>query len=173
MQAKKPWVLVKGTDEEKLQGATVIGVCVNIAYLISVLVYPYMPRVTATLRKQLNVEPVEVVSEKPDYDSMNIRSDVFSYPKFSPKLCQFLKEGHRIGKPEPMFKRIGEAEVKLWKEKFGGPKDAAKDQPPAKSKNQLNKEKKAAAKAAAKAAETNAQPSAPAEASATTSQTTA
>ena len=32
----------------------------------------------------------------------------------------FIKEGHKLGKIEPLFKRISEADVKVWKEKFGG-----------------------------------------------------
>ena len=32
----------------------------------------------------------------------------------------FIKEGHKLGKIEPLFKRITEADVKAWKEKFGG-----------------------------------------------------
>ncbi len=151
MQAKKPWALIKGTDEEKIQGATVIGICVNISYLISLVIYPYMPRVASTIRKQLNVDTFEVVREKDDYDSHNIKPDVFSYPKFVNKFYQFLKEGHKIGKVEPLFKRIGEADAKLWKEKFRGVQNSSgkQEEEPKKSKNQLNKEKKAAQKATA------------------------
>lgn len=151
MQARKPWTLVKGTDEEKLAGGTVIALCVNIAYVVSLVLYPYMPRVALALRKQLGLNEYQVVSEKEEYDGESIRPDVFSSPRFHAKLRQFVYEGHRIGKPEPLFKRIGEADVKLWKEKFGGGGVEAKPEEPKKSKNQLNKEKKAAAKAAAAA----------------------
>ena len=72
MQAKKPWELVKGTDEDKIKGSTVIGVCVNIAYLLSILVYPYMPNVSITIRKQLNIPLFQVNTEKETYDSDNI-----------------------------------------------------------------------------------------------------
>ena len=158
MQAKKPWVLVKGTDEEKIQGGTVIGICVNIAYLLSLLIYPYMPNVSATIRKQLNLPAFDVIKDQDSlekYDSSNIKSDVFSYPIFADRFYQFLPEGHQIGVAAPLFKRIAEADAKAWKEKFGGVRDAAKaaaEEAPKKSKNQLNKERKAAQKAAAAAA---------------------
>jgi hypothetical protein len=39
---------------------------------------------------------------------------------FCNKFLCFIKEGHKLGKIEPLFKRITEADVKAWKEKFGG-----------------------------------------------------
>ncbi len=39
---------------------------------------------------------------------------------FCNKFLCFVKEGHKLGKIEPLFKRITEADVKVWKEKFGG-----------------------------------------------------
>jgi methionyl-tRNA synthetase len=155
MQAKKPWALVKGTDEEKIQGSTVIAICLNISYLLSVVVYPYMPNVSIAIRKQLNLPLFDVNSEKENYDSGNIKPEVYSYPKFYNTFVQFLKEGHRIGNAEPLFKRITDAEVKEWKEKFGGQKAAGAAEEPKeadkKSKRQLEKEKKEAKKAAAAA----------------------
>ena len=63
MQAKKPWVLIKGSDEEKIRGATIISLCCNMSYLLSVLIYPYMPNVSSTIRKQLNVPTFIVQNE--------------------------------------------------------------------------------------------------------------
>lgn len=34
--------------------------------------------------------------------------------------------GHKIGTILPLFKRIGDADVKTWREKFGGQQQAAK-----------------------------------------------
>lgn len=147
MQAKKPWVLVKGTDEERTQGATAIALCLNISYLLSILVYPYMPKVSITIRQQLNLPVFDVVKEKESYDSSNIKSESYSYPKFYSKFVQFLKEGHQIGKAEPLFKRITDADIKEWKQKFGGQQNqAAAPEVPQKSKRQLEKEKKEARK---------------------------
>jgi len=121
----------------------VIGVCINIAYLLSVLIYPYMPNISLNIRRQLNLNDFNVVREKEDYDGDNIRSDVYSYPKFVNKFYNFIREGHKIGKAEPLFKRIGEADVKLWKEKFGGPQTTTddKDSKAKKDKKQKNQPK--------------------------------
>ena len=149
MQAKKPWALVKGTDEEKIQGSTVIAICLNISYLLSVVAYPYMPNVSVAIRKQLNLPVFGVNSEKADYDSSNIKPDTYSHPKFYNKFVQFLKEGHLIGVAEPLFKRITDADIKEWKIKFGGqqqPAETANENKEGKSKRQLEKEKKEARK---------------------------
>ena len=140
MQAKKPWTLVKGTDEEKIEGATVIGVCVNIAYLLSLVLYPYMPNVSSTIRKQLNIDTFKVVGESESYDSENIKPGEYSHPVFFNKFFNFIKEGHKLGKIEPLFKRITDADAKAWKEKFGGVQNAA-EAGPADKKADKKKEK--------------------------------
>ncbi len=171
MQSKKPWALVKGTDEEKIQGSTVIAICLNISYLISIVCYPYMPNVSIAIRKQLNLPVFDVNAEKETYDSSDIKPEVYSHPKFYGSFVQFLKEGHQIGNAEPLFKRITDAEVKEWKEKFGGQKTAAAADEPKegekKSKRQLEKEKKEAKKAAAALTAENAPPAAVAPANVT------
>ena len=137
MQAKKPWALVKGSDEEKEKGATVIGLCINIGYLLSVLIYPYMPNISAVIRRQLNVPVFKVTkeSETPEaYDGENIKPCEYEHPVFFNKFYQFVKEGHVIGKAEPLFKRILEADVKVWKEKFGGVQEKKPDEKEAKGK---------------------------------------
>jgi methionine--tRNA ligase beta chain len=129
MQAKKPWVLIKGSDEEKIRGATIISLCCNMSYLLSVLIYPYMPNVSSTIRKQLNVPTFIVQNESSnaqDYDSDKIKPGFYQYPIFYDTFNNFLKQGHKIGKPEPLFKRIAEADVKILKEKFGGVQQESK-----------------------------------------------
>lgn len=123
-----------------------IGVCVNLAYLLSVLVYPYMPNVSATLRKQLNLPVFKVLNESETYDSDNIKPDVYSHPLFFNKFYNFVKEGHLIGKPEPLFKRILDADVKLLKEKFAGVQDKKADEKNPKDKKGGNAKKNDAKK---------------------------
>lgn len=113
-----------------------------------------MPNISAKIRKQLNLETFSVISEKEMYDSENLKSDTYSFPIFFGKFFNFVQEGHQIGKPEPLFKRIMEADVKVWKEKFGGvqetkPEDGKKDKKNAKKgekKEKAVKEKKTDAK---------------------------
>ena len=154
MQAKKPWTLVKGTDEEKIEGATVIGVCVNIAYLLSIVLYPYMPNVSCTIRRQLNVDTFKVATELESYDSDNIKPGDYSHPVFFNKFYNFIKEGHKLGKIEPLFKRITDAEVKVWKEKFGGVQEPAAAAPGDKKKEKKEKKPKQEKKVDAAAAAT-------------------
>ena len=53
MQANQPWVLVKGSSEEKLRAGTVVGLAANIACLLSVMIQPYMPETSKTVQDQL------------------------------------------------------------------------------------------------------------------------
>lgn len=73
MQSTQPWVLFKGSEQEKYvcnlkllditlisffnhreRSGTIIGVCANIVALLSVLLYPYMPDTSRNIKKQLN-----------------------------------------------------------------------------------------------------------------------
>jgi methionyl-tRNA synthetase len=146
MQAKKPWVLIKSSlVEEQKSGESVIGVCVNIAYLISVLIYPYMPNTAATIRRQLNVQSWQYNNDTTSKEvdlSKNIRSSVYSYPKFYHNFQQFISGGHKIGKIEPLFKRITDDDVKVWKEKFSGqqqPPPSNEQQKPTETKKVVSK----------------------------------
>ena len=100
MQGAQPWVLIKGTDEDKRKGATVIALCSNIICLLSVMLLPYMPNVSKQLQEQLNVG-----------HEINVL-----IPEF---VCRLLA-GHRIGKPAPIFQKIEEARVNELKERYAG-----------------------------------------------------
>lgn len=137
MQAMKPWVLVKGTDEEKIRGSTVIGVCVNMSYLLSILLYPYMPQVSSTIRKQLNLPNFTLNNQQTaeSYNDAEIKATEYQHPVFHNQFLCFLKEGHKLGKPEPLFKRITDDEIKTLKQKYGGSQDAkAEEEKPAQAK---------------------------------------
>ena len=55
MQHNTPWKLVKGSSEDKARAGTVVGLSVNMAALLSVLIQPYMPNMAANLEGQLAV----------------------------------------------------------------------------------------------------------------------
>ncbi len=65
-------------------------------------------------------------------------------PVLPDKLYCFLREGHKIGKAEPLFKRIKEDEIKVLKQTFAGVKEAV---PEKDAKKDKKKEKKAKAPA--------------------------
>ncbi|CAB3405996.1 unnamed protein product [Caenorhabditis bovis] len=99
IQAQKPWVLMKGNDQEKKRAGTIIGVAANIAYHIAILLHPVMPIVSETIRKQCGLEIL---------------------PIFTPSPKAYLKKGHTIGKPSPLFEKLDPVKINEFKVKFGG-----------------------------------------------------
>ena len=87
--------------------AQVVSRAVNLIYLLSVLVYPFMPTTSEAILIQLNA-PARSVPEV-------LSTDILA--------------GHRIGKPDHLFKNIDEKMEEVWKAKFGG-NDAQKEVAP-------------------------------------------
>ncbi|VDM24829.1 unnamed protein product [Toxocara canis] len=77
MQSMEPWLLVKGDEQQKKRAGTVIGVSANIAYLIAVLMHPYMPQVSRRIREQCGLLDLPLMPSSP---------------------IAFLQTGHKIGK---------------------------------------------------------------------------
>ncbi|ULT95454.1 hypothetical protein L3Y34_004291 [Caenorhabditis briggsae] len=136
MQSQTPWVLMKGDDAAKKRAGTIIGVAANIAYHLAVILYPVMPSVSETIRQQC---------------------DLSKLPLFSPFPRNYLKPGHKIGKPSPLFQKLDPIQIAEFKAKFGGgqnPQNAAvaaaagnqkqqKKTPPTKEKKGGDKKKMA------------------------------
>ncbi|KHN77202.1 Methionine--tRNA ligase, cytoplasmic [Toxocara canis] len=99
MQSMEPWLLVKGDEQQKKRAGTVIGVSANIAYLIAVLMHPYMPQVSRRIREQCGLLDLPLMPSSP---------------------IAFLQTGHKIGKPKPIFVKMEKALVEECKKKFGG-----------------------------------------------------
>ncbi|XP_047038248.1 methionine--tRNA ligase, cytoplasmic isoform X3 [Helicoverpa zea] len=93
MQSQQPWVLLKGSDDDKKRGGTAIGLCCQLVALLCALLSPYLPETVRKLREQLNLKQ----------EALRINPE-------NPSLLQYLPSGHVIGKPEPLFAKI-EAEV--------------------------------------------------------------
>ncbi len=93
-----------------------------------------MPNVSLSIRKQLNVATFKLLNEEtidrvePDYNSDDIKPTDYEHPIFHNHFVCFLKEGHKMGKSEPLFRRITEDEIKVLKEKFGGVQQQKKDE---------------------------------------------
>ncbi|KAI4467948.1 methionine--trna ligase [Holotrichia oblita] len=102
IQSTQPWVLVKGTDEQKERAATIIGVCCNMTYLLATLLYPYMPEASRTIKEQLNVTKLPVIVPS------------------NPVISNLLQSGHKIGKPAPLFTKIEQDRLEELKHKFAG-----------------------------------------------------
>ncbi|XP_026316238.1 methionine--tRNA ligase, cytoplasmic [Hyposmocoma kahamanoa] len=103
MQSEQPWVLLKGSDEEKIRGATAIGLSCQLVALLCVLVSPYMPDTSRRLREQLNADAklLRINPQKPFF-------------------IRYLPPGHVIGKPEPLFTKLEADKLEALKAKYAG-----------------------------------------------------
>merc|ERR1712071_426684 len=107
MQSAQPWVLIKGSQEDKIRAGTVIGLCANVICQLSVMLQPLMPKVSKQLQEQLNVG-----------EDINRLVDDFG--------CR-LATGHKVGVPAPLFQKIEQSLVDELKKRFAG---TQKEQPP-------------------------------------------
>uniref|UniRef100_A0A1L8DRR1 Methionine--tRNA ligase, cytoplasmic n=1 Tax=Nyssomyia neivai TaxID=330878 RepID=A0A1L8DRR1_9DIPT len=112
MQGTQPWVLVKGTDDQKTRAGTVIGLCANLTVLLATLIFPFMPDTARRIFKQANIAGNIINS-----------SDA--------RVKMWLKAGHKIGKPEPLFTKIDAARIEELKKKYGGQQFGNGDAPKA------------------------------------------
>ncbi|KAM3620931.1 uncharacterized protein V6R79_003820 [Siganus canaliculatus] len=109
IQLNEPWKKIKGGDTERQRAGTVTGVSVNIACLLSVMLSPYMPTVSQTIRDQLNAPPSCV-------DVMLQGTGTF--------VCA-LTAGHRVGTVSPLFQKLEGDQIEALKKKFGGQQTTA------------------------------------------------
>jgi len=109
MQHNTPWKLVKGTPEQKLRAGTVVGFSVNLACLLSVLVQPYLPTLSARLQEQLAAP-----------DTINVIPEQFS---------MMLSPGHKIGTPSPLVEEIKPAKIAELKARYAGKQADRKKSP--------------------------------------------
>ena len=86
MQRNTPWKLVKGGEADKQRAGVVVGLCVNISCLLSVLIQPYLPTLSRNLQTQLAAP-----------DSVNVIPEHF---------YEMLPAGHKIGVPSPLVTEI-------------------------------------------------------------------
>ena len=86
MQHNTPWKLVKAGEAEKARAGSVVGLCVNLSCLLSVLIQPYLPSLSANLQAQLAAPP-----------------SVNSIPHH---FYMMLSPGHTIGQPSPLVTEI-------------------------------------------------------------------
>jgi len=113
MQANKPWKLNKSEREaDRVRAASVVGLCVNTAALLSMLMEPFMPAMASKLWSQLGVK----------------RSDL---PLLDKQFRCLLRPGHKIGTPEPLVREIKMDEMKTLQERFAGTKQGNPPKPAA------------------------------------------
>ncbi|KAF5359503.1 hypothetical protein D9756_003455 [Leucocoprinus leucothites] len=84
--------------ENPTRCAQVISRAINLIYVLSVLIYPFMPATSESILNQLNA-PARAVP-------LSLSNDILA--------------GHHIGTPEHLFKKIEEKMIDVWRTKFGG-----------------------------------------------------
>ena len=109
--------------EHRAQCDAVMLLAVNLIWVLSALVHPFMPLTADQMLVQLNAPPRAV-------------------PKHGFSLD--LLPGHMVGKAAHLFKHIDEKQAEVWRKQFGG--DKATEEKPAVSKKQAAKARKAAEK---------------------------
>ncbi|KAG7244818.1 hypothetical protein INR49_029837 [Caranx melampygus] len=114
IQVNEPWKNIKGGDTERQRAGTVTGISVNIACLLSVMLLPYMPTVSQTIRDQLNAP----------------QSCIITMLQGTGTFVCTLKAGHRIGTVSPLFQKLEVDQIEALKKRFGG--QQPEDEPPKK-----------------------------------------
>nr|XP_055070066.1 methionine--tRNA ligase, cytoplasmic isoform X1 [Misgurnus anguillicaudatus] len=104
IQVNEPWKKIKGGDSDRQRAGTVTGVSVNVACLLSVLLEPYMPTVSQTIRTQLQAPPTCTAA-------MMTGAGRF--------ICT-LPAGHRIGTVSPLFQKLENEQIEALRKRFGG-----------------------------------------------------
>lgn len=143
LQESQFWKLYK---EDQPACAVVMRTAAGLVYLLACLLEPFMPSFSLEVLKQLNMPQLQVSLSDENGDLEKIRI-----------LWNILPAGHKIGKPEPLFKELKDEEMEFYREKFAGSQaDRAVKAAAEKTAEQLKKtkisdksEKKKAAKPAA------------------------
>ncbi|XP_032500315.1 methionine--tRNA ligase, cytoplasmic isoform X3 [Phocoena sinus] len=112
IQVNEPWKRIKGSEADRQRAGTVTGLAVNIAALLSIMLQPYMPTVSATIQAQLQLPP----------------------PACSILLTNFLctlPAGHQIGTVSPLFQKLENDQIESLRQRFSGGQAKAPPKPAA------------------------------------------
>uniref|UniRef100_A0A8C7HPR8 Methionine--tRNA ligase, cytoplasmic n=1 Tax=Oncorhynchus kisutch TaxID=8019 RepID=A0A8C7HPR8_ONCKI len=104
IQVNEPWKKIKGDETDRQRSGTVTGVSVNVACLLSVMLQPYMPTVSQTIRRQLNAPP----------------SVTGTLLQGTGNFVCSLPAGHHIGTVSPLFQKLESEQIESLKKRFGG-----------------------------------------------------
>ena len=90
MSSREPWHLIK-TNEKK--AATTLYVAVQLVYALGILLEPFIPHVSEKILSQLGLEKGMMPGM---WDKVGVH---------------FIHPGHRIGKPEPLFRKVNASDI--------------------------------------------------------------
>ncbi|CAF4001912.1 unnamed protein product, partial [Rotaria sp. Silwood1] len=86
LQMKQPWAKCKGSDADRRDAEISIALALNLVYLLSLVLQPFMPTTSDEIRQQLNIK-----------EGVYALENAFR--------C-YLPSGHTIGQARPLFKRV-------------------------------------------------------------------
>ncbi|PQM40055.1 putative methionine--tRNA ligase [Prunus yedoensis var. nudiflora] len=107
LQESQFWKLYK---EDQPRCAVVMRTSVGLVHLLACLLEPFMPSFSLEVFKQLNLLPethISLCDDKGDIDRAR-------------RPWEIVPIGHKIGKPEPLFKELKDEEVESLRKKFAG-----------------------------------------------------
>ena len=98
----------KAVKEDRTAAAAYISACVGVVIVVAALLEPFMPSFTANALKQLGLHAAPALTD----DLMDKVKDI----------ANLVPAGHKIGaaEPTPLFRKITEAEVADFRERFAG-----------------------------------------------------
>jgi len=104
LQETQPWKLFKDGDIERAN--TVVAIAIHVVRTLAILVEPYMPAVTKKIGEQLNLDLLSRALDKDVLFGGEIQFDI--------------PPGHKLGKPEAIFRIIDKPEVDELRKRFQG-----------------------------------------------------
>ncbi|KAK8964128.1 putative methionine--tRNA ligase [Platanthera guangdongensis] len=107
LQESQFWKLYK---EDPASCSIVMKTSAGLVLLLACLLEPFMPSFSIEVLKQLNLPPethLSLCGEKGDIDKAK-------------QPWNFLPSGHRIGKPEPLFRELKDEEVESLRQRYAG-----------------------------------------------------
>lgn len=120
--------------------AGVVGLGLNLIYLLASCIAPFMPTTASSILEQLGSPPQLTLPEGDEAAGLSWSPD-----------RHFLPAGHRIGKAAYLFSRIDEKKENEWRDMFGGlrarklkEEEVARKQAQKEAKKKREKERKAA-----------------------------
>ncbi|TGZ62977.1 hypothetical protein CRM22_007138 [Opisthorchis felineus] len=120
-QVNQPWVAIK-KEETKPRAGVVIGVAANVACLLGMLLYPFMPTIGREIwTKQCNLS-TDVLS-------------LLSLSRQDYRLAQLLPAGHQIGQPTPLFRKMEPEDINKLSKLYGSGTTASSHSPSGKREN--------------------------------------
>ncbi|CAN6580171.1 unnamed protein product [Malus baccata var. baccata] len=107
LQESQFWKLYK---EDQPRCAIVMRTSVGLVHLLACLLEPFMPSFSLEVFKQLNL---------PSETHLSLCDDEGDIDR-ARRPWEIVPIGHKIGKPEPLFKELKDEEVEFWRQKFAG-----------------------------------------------------